>query len=225
MTNKIDKKELTEPDKFQILFMSARTFILKHRIRIYTAAGIAVLIMAIAGGWHVYRLNYEKRAEQAYAKVLDAAQKAGSPTGDTAAIQGYKDVIQKFPRSRAASIAYYRLGSLYLGRNEIEPAIQAYQDSLKKSDKESDLVTLTYHGLGVCFEIKKDFKMALESFENASNTKTASSFEALNYSGMARVYEAMNSPAKAAEYFRKALVKTKDPVMTIYLKRKIANLG
>jgi hypothetical protein len=42
---------------------------------------------------------------------------------------------------------------------------------------------------------------------------------------MARVYEAMNSPAKAAEYFRKALVKTKDPVMTIYLKRKIANLG
>ena len=225
MANKIDKKELTEPDKFQVLFMSVRTFILKHRIRIYTGAGIAILIMAIAGGWHVYQLNYEKRADQTYAKVLAAARKAGSPAGDAASIQGYKDLIQKFPRSRAAAIAHYRSGSLYLSRNEIEPAIQAYQDSLNKVDKESDLVTLAYHGLGVCYEIKKDFKKALESFEKASNTKTASSFEALNFNGMARAHEAMNSPAKAAEYYRKALGKTKDPAMTMYLKRKIANLG
>ncbi len=39
-------------------------------------------------------------------------------------------------------------------------------------------------------------------------TNTASSFEALNYTSIARVHEAMNSPAKAVEFYRKALGKT-----------------
>ena len=56
-------------------------------------------------------------------------------------------------------------------------------------------------------------------------TNTASSFEALNYTSMARVHESMNSYAKAVEFYRKALEKTTDPLMTLYLKRKISNLG
>jgi len=35
----------------------------------------------------------------------------------------------------------------------------------------------------------------------------------------------MNHPAKAAEFYRKALDKTTDPLMMMYLKRKISILG
>ena len=56
-------------------------------------------------------------------------------------------------------------------------------------------------------------------------TRTGSSFEAMNYGSIARVYEAMNNPAKAVEFYRKALGKTTDPLMTLYLKRKISILG
>ncbi len=163
-TTKLDKKDLTEPDKLQLFFLSIRTFVEKHRMRIYAGAGIFILILLLAGGWHLYQLNYETSAGKMYSKVFDTAQKAGSPSGDPAAIQGYKDLIPKYPRSRAAVTAYYRLGNLYFGRHEIDAAIGAYQDFLKKAPVDSDLVTLAYNGLGACHELKKDFNKALESY-------------------------------------------------------------
>ena len=66
---------------------------------------------------------------------------------------------------------------------------------------------------------------ALESYDLAMKTRAAPSFEALNYSNIARIYEAKNDPVKAAEFYRKALGKTTDPLMTLYLKRKLAILG
>jgi tetratricopeptide (TPR) repeat protein len=225
MAAKLDKKDLTEPDKLQLVFLTVRTFIEQHRTWLYAGVGIFILILVLAGGWHLYQLNYETGAEKIYSKVFEAAQKAGSPAGDSATIKGYKDLIFQYPRSRAAATSLYRLGNLYLGRHEIDAAIIAYHDLLNKVSEDSDLVTLAYNSLGACYEEKKDFNKALESIENAMKTNTASSFEVLNLTSMARVHEAMNSNAKAIEFYRKALDKTKDPLMTLYLKRKISNLG
>ena len=55
-------------------------------------------------------------------------------------------------------------------------------------------------------------------------TTTASLFEALNCRSIARVHEAMNNPEKAAEFYRKALEKTTDPLLSFYLKRKLSLL-
>lgn len=224
MAAKIDKKELEEPDKLQLFFISIREFTEKNKTAIFTATGVFILIILLAGGWYVYQQNYETNAWKVYTRTLENAKKGGS-AGDAAAIKGYKELVDQYPRSSAAVAADYRLGNLYLGRHEIDAAIAAYQTFLKKAPSQSDLVTLAYNGLGACYEIKKDFKKAIELYENAANTSTGSSFEALNYGSLARVYEAMNNPAKAAEFYRKALGKTTDPLMTLYLKRKISLLG
>lgn len=225
MVKKIDKKQLDEPDKLQLIFLSARALTERHRTRIYAGTGIFFFILVLIGGWYLYRLNYEKSAGQIYSKIFETAQKAGSPDGDQAAIKEYKDLIVQYPQSRAAVVARYRLGHLYFGRQEIDEAILAYKDFLNQSPADNDLVTLAYNALGACHEVKKDFNKALESLENAMKTYTASSFEALNYISIARVHEAMNSPEKAVEFYRKALGKTTDPLTTLYLKRKISILG
>ena len=102
-------------------------------MRLYAGAGIFLLILMLAGGWYLYQLNYETSAEKMYSKVFETAQKAGSPSGDPAAIKGYKDLILKYPRSRAAVTAYYRLGNLYFSRREFDAAIGAYKDFLNKA--------------------------------------------------------------------------------------------
>jgi tetratricopeptide (TPR) repeat protein len=224
MAAKIEKKELEEPDKLQLFFLSVRAFAEKNRIAIYTATGIFILLILLAGGWYIYQLSYETSAGTMYTRVLESAMKAGSPAGDLAAIKGYKDIIDQYPRSGAAVAAYYKLGNIYLSRHEIDNAISAYQDFLKKAPSDSDLVTLAYSGLGSCYEMKKDFTHALEEYNNAMKTNTGISFEAMNYGSIARVYEAMNNSAKAVEFYRKALGKTTDPLMTLYLKRKISIL-
>jgi tetratricopeptide (TPR) repeat protein len=224
-TTKIDKKMLEEPDKLQLFFLYLRELINKHRSRIYAITGMLITIVLLAGVWHLYQLNYETGAGKIYAQVLETAMKTPSPAGDPAVITGYKDLIAKYPRSQAAITAYYRLGNLYLGQHEFDSAILAYRDFLLKAPANSDLVTLAYNELGSCYGAKKDFNKAIESYEMAMKSKTASSFDALTYAGMASVYEKMNNPTKAAEFYQKALGKTKDPLMTLYLKRKISLLG
>lgn len=225
MGKKIDKKQLDEPDKLQRFFLSARTFIEKHKTRIYAGTGIFFFVLAMIGGWYLYRLNYEKSAGKIYSKIVETAQKTESPDGDQTAIKEYKNLIIQYPKSRAAVLVRYRLGSLYFARQEIDAAILAYKDFLNESPADSDLVTLAYNALGACHEAKKNFKEAIESLENAMKTNTASSFETLNYISIARVHEAMNSPERAVEFYRKALDKTTDPLTTLYLKRKISTLG
>jgi tetratricopeptide (TPR) repeat protein len=224
-TTKIDKKALEEPDKLQLFFFNIREFINKHRSRIYTITGFFVVFVLFAGGWYLYQLNYETSAGNIYTRILETAMKTPSPAGDPAAITGYKDLIAQYPRSRAAATAQYRLGNLYLDRHEFDSAILAYRDFILKASADSDLVTLAYNELGSCYEAKKDFNKAIESYEMAMKSKMASSFDALNYGGIARVYEKMNNAAKSAEFYQKALGKTKDPLMTLYLKRKISLLG
>lgn len=225
MAAKMDKHELNEPDKLQLFFLRIRAFAGKHRARIYAGGGIFILIALLAGGWYLYRVNYQAGAGKIYNQIIEAAAKTGSPAGDAAAIKGYKDLISRYPRSRAAVTAYYRLGNLYFGRREYDAAISAYQDFLRNTSAESDLMTLAYSGLGASQEAKNDLNKALESYDLAMKTRAAPSFEALNYSNIARIYETKKDSVKAAEFYRKALEKTTDPLMTLYLKRKLSILG
>ena len=225
MAAQIDKRELNEPDKLQVLFLKMRMFVQKHRSRIYLGAGIFAAIVVFSGGFYMYRLSVEANAGKMYIKVFENAMKVGSPAGDNAAIKGYKELIAQYPSSDAAVLAYYRLGNLYFNQKEIDAATKAYEDFVQKAAPESDLLPLAYSGLGGCYEVKKNFTKALEQYEKALKTAAASSFESMNFSDMGRIYEAMNNPAKAVEYYRKALAKTTDPLVTIYLKRKIATLG
>jgi tetratricopeptide (TPR) repeat protein len=220
MGKKIDKKQLDEPDKLQLLFLSARNFMEKHKTRLYTGAGVFLIIVVMLCGWYLYRFNYEKSAGKIYSKIIETAQKTESSDGDQAAIKEYKDLIAQFPRSRPSVLARFRLGNLYFSRNEIDAAILAYKDFLNASPADNDLVTLAYNALGACHEVKKNFKESLDAFENAMKTSTSDSFEALTCINIARVHEAMNSPEKAVEFYRKALGKTTDPLTTLYLKRK-----
>jgi len=225
MVTKMDKKELMEPDKLQIVFLNIRAFAETYRKQIYIGAGVFVLMIILSGGWYLYNLNYEASAGKLYNQVIDTATRSASPNSEVTSIQGYKDLINRYPKSDAAITAHYRLANLYFNRREFDAAIGSYHEYLKKVDPKSDLITLSYSGLGACHEAKKDFNKALEYYEKAMKTNTASSFEVMTYSNVARVYEALNNAAKAVEYYRKAQVKATDPLMTIYLKRKIAILG
>ena len=63
---------------------------------------------------------------------------------------------------------------------------------------------LAYSGLGASQEAKNDLNKALESYDLAMKTRAAPSFEALNYSNIARIYETKKDSVKAAEFYRKA---------------------
>ena len=223
MAAKTNQKELAEPDKLQLYFLSLRTFAGKHRLRILVGAGLFLLIILLSGGWYIYQLQYERAAGKVYSRVFETTIKGAVTESDL--IKNYKDLIAQYPRSHAAVTAQYRLGNIYLNRREIASATKAYEDFLSKAPPNSDLRTLAFNGLGTAYEIAKDHEQALKYFEKALETNAAPSFEALNYNNLGRIYETVKNYPKAAEYYSKALDKTTDPLIKLYLKRKIAQRG
>ena len=225
MTEKITKKDLKQPDWLHEKFIEAMAYIAQNRLRIYWAAGIFILVVLLITGWFIYRNQYESSAARLYTQAFDAATK-GKPLGGAAEIiKLYEQIVKEYPSSEAALSALYRLGNLYYNQNQIDAAIGAYEALLRKVPKDSDIRTLAYSGLGYCYENKNDLGKALAAFENAARTPQARAFESVNDRNIARIYEEMNNQPKALEYYRKALEKSHDPAMSLFIKRKIAMLS
>jgi len=225
MTNKQEKKELEAPDQVTVFLSKIRTFIETHRSRIYMGAGAVAVLFLLAGGVYFYQMNYENKAANMYNGVFSAQMKANSPDAVDTAIKGYNEIISKYSRSDAALLAQYTLANLYFKKQDYDNAKSTYQQFIDRASQDNDLLTLAYNGMGACEENKKDFKKALEYYEMAMKTKSAASFESLNYQNAARIYEALKDNKKALEFYQKALPKTADPVNTILLKRKISSLS
>jgi tetratricopeptide (TPR) repeat protein len=196
------------------------TYLAENKQKLYIASGILAVILLVAGIWTLYSLNYEKSAQQIYARVYGPSIKDAA-----AAASLYKEVITQYPRSHAAAMAHYRLANLYYLQNDFDAAIKSYEDFLKKTPDKNDLKSLAYTGLGYCYESKKDFKNALIYFEKAAGLKVGQVFEGMNNQNIARVYEAMDERVKAIEYYQKALGKNTDPASELLIKRKIATLS
>ena len=220
MTGKITKQELKEPDKFQVMVSQVMAYLTENKKKLYIAGAVFVAVLLIASGWYLYDLDMQKSAQKIYARSYYIAG------GDTATAAGvYKEVLAKYPRSRAAVLANYRLAGLYYQQKDFDAAIRHYEAFLQETPDQSDLKTIAYMGLGHCHEAKKNFKSALAAFEKAAGSKAGHAFGGLNNQNIARVYEAMNDRAKALEYYRKALTNNTDPIAELLLKRKIADLS
>jgi tetratricopeptide (TPR) repeat protein len=169
-------------------------------------------------------MNYENNAQKLYAKAHIASMKSTMQgiDPDQNILKLYHDVVTQYPGSKAAMMSYYQMGGLYYNLGDVDASMKAYADFIKEAPESNDLRVLSYNALGYCYEIKKDWKNALESYEKASTSKTGGSFDGITYRNIARIYEEMNNMGKALEYYKKALSKTTDPSMELFLKRKIS---
>ncbi len=227
MAKKITKKEIEQPDSFQVALSTASAYISANRSKIYLASGIAISIIIIFSGWYLYRMNYEEKGQRLYAIANITSMKAARQgvTSDQNSIKMYNDVITQYPGSKAAMMSYYQMGNMHYNLGDMDASINAYTEFLKEVPDGNDLKILAYNSIGYCYEKKVDLPHALESFEKAANAKSGGGFEGMTYRNMARVYEEMNNKDKALEYYQKALNNTADPSMELLLKRIISTIN
>ncbi|MCX5844244.1 MAG: tetratricopeptide repeat protein [Deltaproteobacteria bacterium] len=224
MAGKITKKDIEKPDSFLAAVNRISTYVKENKKKIYITSSVIAAIIVIATGWYLYKMNYENEAQKLYAKAHLAAMKntMQGMNPDQNILKLYQEVITQYPGSKAAMMSSYQMGSVYYEIGNIDDSLKAYTEFIKEAPGGSDLQAMGYSGLGYCYESKKDWKNALESFEKASASKTGGSFVGITYRNIARIYEEMNNREKALEYYQKALSKNTDPGMELFLKRKIS---
>lgn len=220
MAGKITKQELKEPDKFQVILSRTLTYIAENKKKLYLIGAAFTAVFVIAAVWYFYELNMNRSAQKIYSRTYTTA--VNDPA---AAIAVYKEVLDKYPRSRVATLADYRLAGLFYQQNDFDAAIKHYESFLSNISDKSELKTIAYMGLGHCYEAKKDYQKAIAAFEKAAASKAGHLFESINNQNLARIYEALNDRARALEYYQKALAKNTNPITELILKRRIATLS
>ena len=226
MSAKLSKKELKGPDIFQSSFEKITDYISENKVRFFAIATTAILTVVIAFGIYLYWSNYQTNATQIYAKAQASVIRSGvDPEAVPESMKIFQELIDKYPHSWSARMAHYHLGNIYYNLGDIDNAITSYKkfvSSTKSDDAGIKFLALT--SLGYCFEAKKDFKSALNYFEEAQKSNNTG-FEAIGFRNIARIYEELNDKKKALENYQNALAKTTDPSMALFIKRKISSLS
>ncbi len=222
MAEKLTREELEAPDALHVWFDNAWAYVQARKKKILVALGTVLVLAVGAAGGYLWHARYEANAQQLYAQALDKAL-AGEAKGPEA-IAAFRTVIDRYPRSRAATLVHYHLGNQHAQGNDLPAAIQAFEAFLAKAPAESDLTPLAWSGLGHCREAQGDFAAALAAFGKALAAKEGASFAGQTHRNLGRIQEKLKNPAKAREHYQKALEATKDPLEQILIKRKLAAL-
>jgi tetratricopeptide (TPR) repeat protein len=226
MAAKLSKKELKSPDAFQTTFERVGDYVSENKTRV-TIVGIALICaVAIAAGIYFYWSYYSGSALKLYSKAQANILKSGENKATIEEnINIYKELVDKYPYSWSARMAYYHLGNIYYANGEIDKAIHSYEKFVSKAGTDKTGVKfLALTSLAYAYEAKKDFKDALKYFEEAQGAYNVG-FEVTGLRNIARAYEELNNKEKALEFYKKALEKTTDPAATLFIKRKISALS
>jgi predicted negative regulator of RcsB-dependent stress response len=226
MAAKLSKKELEGPDVFQSGIEKLTDFIAENKTRFYVGVTAATLAIIVAIGIYFYWNNYQTSAVEIYAKAQNNLIKNGEkPEAAKESAAVFKGLIDKYPQSWSAKMAHYQLGNIYYNLGDIDNAIASYKNYMTSGAADNAGIRfLALTSLGYCYESKKDYKSALDYFEQAQKSNNTG-FEVIGYRNIARIYEQMNDRKKALENYQNALQKTTDPSMSLFIKRKISSLS
>ena len=65
-SRKISRKELRQPDWFQVATESAVEYYAAHKALVFTAAGAVIVLLAIVWGWQAFKEKQNSEASQEF---------------------------------------------------------------------------------------------------------------------------------------------------------------
>jgi tetratricopeptide (TPR) repeat protein len=228
-TKKIIKKKLKQPDEFITLTDRAVRFF-THRLKSIAIGGGIVLALIIF--LFLFQKWGEKKEESAYQmlrlsmetyQAVSSPYREASPQEYKTVLEGFDQVIAKFPGTSSGKIAILYKGNLYLRLGEFENAAKAYEAFLRKIGKERIYRSFALNGLGYCYEGKKEYEKAANTFQKVVDL--GESFQLADaYLGLGRCYEKMGKAKEAAANYKNFMKVSKKSEMTNIVLRKLSVL-
>lgn len=206
------KKILKESDEFVSTTSKALNYAFENKKK-FLILTVAVLVFALLFvGWRFYVKKTEKEASILYYKAIQyyhSDNKSESSVKDdkeryNLALKKFKDVIERYPRTSVASMAFLYSGHIYYKLDEFDKSIKSYQNFLKKIPSDNPLNVFAYDGLGYAFEAKGDYKNALIYFRKLIDGKEKP-LSKLGYFNVGRCYEELGEKGKAIETYQRLI--------------------
>jgi predicted negative regulator of RcsB-dependent stress response len=194
-SRRITRKQLRQPDKFQVFSDQALEYFAAHKTFVFAAAGAVIVFALAVWGWQSFkeRQNVTASHEFTRALALYQADKYGE------AIPVFEKV-QTYRWSRYAVLAHLYLANSYLASNQLDKALNAAERLLVATKPESLYRQIALVTLGETEEQMKRCKPAIEHFSEAQ--KIPGALESRATLGKARCAEALGDSQTALQAYR-----------------------
>jgi len=167
-SKRISRKDLKQPDWFQVNSERALEFLAGHKPLVAGAAVAVVLIVAANFGWQQFKASQNTAAAQEYSNALNLyhAEKYREAIGAFEKVQTYR-------WSHYAPLAHIYLANSYLARNDIDKAMSAAQRSVAATKPNTLYRQIALIALATAEERKNQCKEAIEHYREAEKIDTA----------------------------------------------------
>jgi predicted negative regulator of RcsB-dependent stress response len=180
VADKLDRKQLKQPDEFQVVAGKALQWILKNQARVI--AGVVAVAVIALGAWAYssYRDSREEKAGSALSEALEHASRPlageaapGEPQDsyatkaerDKAVIGALQKVRKDFGGTRAAQTALAELGFHEQAAGDSAAATKDLQDFLSSAGGDHPLRAMAQESLGYALEAQGKLDEAKGAFE------------------------------------------------------------
>ena len=195
---RITRKELRQPDKFQIATEQALDFYQTHTNLVYAAVGALLLIGVVIFSWQMFkeRQNTAASLEFTNATELYQAQKYREALAAFAKVEQYR-------WSRYAGLAYLYQANSQIALGEYDKALSSAQRAVTASTPNTLYRQLALMALANAAEQKNDCRQAVESYNEAQKIAAAQQSEAVL--GKARCMEKLGDTVGALAAYKEYL--------------------
>ena len=193
-SKRITRKQLRQPDWFQITSEKALEYFEDHKGMVIGAAGAVILVFAISLGWQAFKSNQNAVAAQEFTKAVELYQNVKYPEALAAL-----EKVETYRWSRYAGLAHLYRANIYLATSDLDKALSAAQRALAATSPGTLYRQLALMALASAEERKNQCKNAIEHFAEAQSIAGAMQGQALL--GKARCAEQLgDKPMMIAAY-------------------------
>ena len=212
-TQRITRKQLRQPDRFQVASEHALEFYNSHKNLVFAVIGALALIGLAILGWQTFKERQNAAAAQEFTIATELYQ-----------TEKYREALPAFEKvqqyrwSRYAGLAYLYQANSHIALGELDKALSAAQRAVTASTPNTLYRQLALMTLAHAAEQKNDCRQAIEAYNEAHKIAAAQQAEALL--GKARCLEKTGDAAGALAAYKEYV---KDQPGS-YLSAKVAEL-
>lgn len=146
----------------------ALDLVTRYQRNITIAAVVLAAGVVIAAGYTLYQSSSDKKASALLAAAQEVYQaQAGAAPDYAKALEQYRDVQKKYPRTLSGAIAQFYIGNCLVNLNQPNEALREYETLVKKYSGETELAGLAYQRMGYVYQALGKQTEAIASFEKA----------------------------------------------------------
>jgi tetratricopeptide (TPR) repeat protein len=194
-TRRITRKELRQPDRFQVATEQALEYYQSHRNLVFAAIGALVLIGVGIWGWQLFKERQNIAAAQEFTSATELYH-----------AEKYREALARFEKvqeyrwSIYAGLAHLYQANSYIALGELDKAANSAQRAVTASRPDTLYRQLALMALANAAEQKNDCRQAIESYNEAHKIAAAQQAEALL--GKARCLEKTGQTAAALTAYK-----------------------